>query len=72
MCNDLVRLAIDRAVKRFGDKGDGLFSAAGFSVELIGLADLRGSVDGHLVRVILTGRADVSPEPDGAHYRRVA
>lgn len=72
MTNDVVRLAIDRAVKRFGDKGDGLFNAAGFGIELMKLAGLNGSVDGLLVRAMLTGRPDVMPEPDGAHYRRSA
>lgn len=71
MRNDLVRLAIDRAVDCFGNRGDGLFNAAGFGIELMGLANLKGSVDGHLVRAILTGRDDVAIEPDGSHYRRI-
>jgi hypothetical protein len=29
-----------------------------------------GGIDGHVVRAVLTGRRDVEPEPDGAHYRR--
>lgn len=70
--NDLVRLAIDRAVRDFGDKGDGLFNAAGFGLRLGQLAGIKGGIDGHVVRAILTGRPDVAPESDGAHYRRLA
>lgn len=70
--NDLVRLAMDRAVKAFGDKGDGLFNAAGFGLAIHRLAGVTGGMDGHVVRAVLTGRPDVKPEPDGSHYRRVA
>ena len=66
-----MRLAIDRAVVQFGGQADGLFHAAGFGIELMKLADLKGVVDGHLVRVILAGRPDVQPEKDGSHYRRI-
>lgn len=69
MNNDLVGLAMDRAVKSFG--GDGIFNAAGFSNELMRLANLKGSIDGHLVRAILTGRADVMVLHGGAHYQRI-
>ena len=72
MRNDLIRLAIDRAVDDFGNRSDGLFNAAGFGINLMGIANLTGTIDGHLVRVILTGREDVAVEPDGAHYRRIA
>lgn len=70
--NDLVRLVVDRAVRRFGDKGDGLFNAAGFGIELAKAAGVSGSVDGQIVRAILTGRPDVRPDADGSHYRRIA
>jgi hypothetical protein len=67
--NDLVRLAAERAVRSFGDKGDGLFNAAGFSAELCKLARLRGPIDGELVRVILAGRTDIAPQKGGSHYQ---
>lgn len=68
---DLVKAAIDRAVERFGDRGDGLFNAAGFGVALMELAGLKGVIDGNLVRAILSGRADVAREPDASYFRRV-
>jgi hypothetical protein len=68
---DLVRVAIDRAVERFGDKGDGLFNAAGFSIEFAKLAGIKGVIDGYVVRAILSGRKDVAFERDDSHYRRV-
>lgn len=67
--NDLIRLAMERAVQRFGDKGDGLFNAAGFGAAFAELAGTSGSVDGLHVRAMLTGRPDVQPLKGGAHYR---
>lgn len=68
---DVVKTAIDRAVERFGDRGDGLFNAAGFGVALMELAGLKGVIDGTLVRAILSGRADVAMELDASHFRRI-
>lgn len=68
--NDLVALAIDRAVDRFGGT-DGIFNAAGFGIALMQLAGLKGVIDGHLARAILTGRTDVAVLAGGAHFRRV-
>ena len=59
MRNDLVRLAMERAVGAFGGGGDNVFNGAGFSLEMMRLAGLDGVIDGHLVRAILTGRDDV-------------
>jgi len=72
MANDMVRLAIDRAVKQFGDKGDGIFHAAGFGSALHELAGVTGSMDGLVVRTVLTGRDDVEILPGGNHYRRLS
>lgn len=72
--NDLVRLAIDRAVTSWGGTGatENIFTAAGFSSAIMKLAGVTGALDGLVVRVILAGRADVEPRPDGCHYRRIA
>jgi hypothetical protein len=68
MSNDLVALAMERAVQRFGGSR-GTFNAACFSSEMMKLAGLNGCIDGHLVRAILAGRDDVMPSGmfDG-HY----
>lgn len=70
MSNDLIRLAMERAVRRFGERGDDIFNAAGFSKAMMDLAGLRGVIDGHLVRAMLAGRADVIPHGD-AHFTLV-
>jgi hypothetical protein len=70
--NDLIRLAAERAVRLFGDKGDGLFNGACFSDALCGLADVNGPVDGRIVRAILTGRRDIRVLKGGSHYRLMA
>lgn len=67
--NDLIRLAMERAVGRFGDRGDGLFNSAGFSQEFAKLAGVRGMLDGLEVRAMLTGRQDVEPLAGGAHWQ---
>lgn len=68
MTNDMIRLAMRRAARRFGGS-DGVFNAAGFGLTLAGMAGLRGGVDGDLVAAILCGRSDVEPLRGGAHYR---
>lgn len=65
--NDLVRLAMERAVKSFGGKN--MFNAAGFSNALTYLAGVNGVIDGEIVRVILAGRKDVRPLFGGGHYQ---
>jgi len=70
--NDMVRLAMERAVRAYGDKGDGLFNSASFSIALTKMAGLESStVDGHLVRVILAGRSDVQPVGARGDYYRL-
>lgn len=68
--NDLIRLAIDRACESMGGR-DGLFSAAGFSIEMVKLAGVSNQIDGLVVRAILTGRDDVEPQENGCHYIRI-
>ena len=65
--NDLVNLAMRRAVVKFGGKNN-VFNAAGFGVELMKLAGLQGVLDGDLVEAILCGRDDVIQLSGGAHY----
>lgn len=69
--NDLVNLAMRRAVKNFGGS-DKVFNSAGFGVELSKLANFaeRG-LDGNLVEVILCGRPDVERLTGGAHFRLI-
>lgn len=70
--NDLIRLAMEHAVRDFGDNGDGVFSAAGLSSALCKFADVRGPLDGKVVRVILAGRPDVELLKGGCHYRMLS
>lgn len=72
MTSDLVGVAIDRAVVRFGDQGDGLFNAAGFEAELRALAGVDEETNERVVREILTNRLDVERLPGGNHYRRLS
>jgi hypothetical protein len=65
---DPIGVAMDMAVERFGDKGDGMFNAAGFGLSLMQVAGLSGGIDGHLVRAILKGRRDVVWRGD-AHFQ---
>lgn len=67
---DLVRLAINEAIVRFGDEGDGVFNAANFSVAFCDMLGIRGTIDGVVVRGILSGRSDVEALR-GSHYRRI-
>lgn len=67
--NDLIRLAMERAVDRFGGRGDNLFNGAGFSQEFCALAKVNACLDGHIVRAMLTGRPDVEPMWGGSHYK---
>lgn len=68
--NDLVNLAMRRAVEEFGGK-DNVFNAAGFGTQLMKLANLQGGIDGNLVEVILCGRDDVIQLSGGSHYMLV-
>ena len=70
--NDLIRLAMEHAVRDFGDKGDGIFNAAGLSDAICKLAGVRGALDGKVVRAILTGRPDVELLKGGCHYRMLS
>jgi hypothetical protein len=73
LMNDLVRLAASRAVERFAGTGpnDGVFTSAGFSQELVSMSPTTDQIDGHIVRLILTGRPDVQVLGGGDHYRLV-
>ena len=66
--NDLIHLAMRRAVASFGAHGDGIFNSAQFSLALMRLAQLKGTIDGNLVEVILYGRDDVVQLAGGAHW----
>jgi hypothetical protein len=70
MPNDMIRLAMERAVKRFGGN-DRIFNAANFSATFTELADVRGSLDGKVVRAMLAGRTDVKPLLGGAHFKLI-
>lgn len=73
MSNDLIRLVMERAARRFGGS-DGTFNSAGFGVEFCKAASSTGyggSIDGKLVRAMLTGRQDVEVLKGGAHFRVV-
>lgn len=66
---DTVWLAMHQAVEDFGGEEDGVFNAAGFGAALMRIAGLRGVMDGHLVRAILSGRTDVEMLKGDAHFR---
>lgn len=67
--SDLIRQAMQEAVKLFGGESDGMFNAACFSTAFIKLAGVRSSLDGHIVRAMLTGRPDVIfCSPGSSHY----
>ena len=67
--NDAVQLAARHACERFGQRGDGIFNAAGFGLALNRLAGLRGGIDGNLVAAILCGRDDIKVLRGGSHFR---
>lgn len=70
--NDLVRLAMERAVHAFDrTHKNHVFNAACFSAEFCRLAEVSNNLDGKLVRAILAGRPDVEVLHGGAHYRLV-
>lgn len=66
--NDLLRLAMEQAAELFDHNGN-LFCAAGLSDRLTKMGRLDACVDGKLIRVLLTGRPDVIPLPDGSMYQ---
>ena len=67
--NDLIRLVAERATESFGGSNDGVFNSAHFSNEFIKLSPTSEQIDGHLVRMMLTGRDDIEVLSGGAHYR---
>jgi hypothetical protein len=69
--NDVIRLAMEQATELYGHNGT-LFNACGFSHRIMKIAGVTGVLDGRLVRVLLAGRMDVEPQPDGSMYRLVA
>lgn len=70
MSVDVVRLAMLDAVVAFGHGGPpGVFNAAGFGLAFCRRAGVQGSLDGKLVRAILSGRSDVKVLAGGAHFR---
>lgn len=69
MVNDLVRFAAKLAVARFGEEGDRIFNAAGFSAAFCQISGVKGPIDGRVVDAILVGRGDIEPLAGGAHYR---
>ena len=71
--NDLIRLVCERAVQRFSHDPKNLkvFNGAGFSQALVAMGSTTTQIDGHIVRMILTGRDDVQILAGGAHYRLI-
>lgn len=70
MENDVTRLAMEQAARAFGKDGR-VFNGANFSSALCRIANVRGSIDGLLVRTILAGRADCKLMSGGSHYQLV-
>jgi len=68
--NDLVRLAMDHAIRGFGGH-DKVFNGAGFSVAMKSISCVDQTLDGRMVRAILTGRPDVEILAGGGHYRLI-
>lgn len=71
MENDLIRLAAERAARRFGGT-DGIFNSAGFSQEFTRMARVSRPLDGNVVRAMLCGRSDCELLSGGAHFRLVS
>lgn len=69
MQNDLIGLAAEQSTKLFGDKNDGLFSAACFAQVIARLSNTSHLMDGRVVRTILTGRNDIYVMPGCSHYK---
>lgn len=68
---DIVHAAIEDAVKQFGDRGDGLFTSAGFGSAFRCRCGMKTGIDGEYVRGILSGRSDVQFLSGGDHFRMV-
>ncbi len=68
--NDLIRLAAERAAVAFAGRA-GEFNGAGFSQQFILMSPTSEQIDGHIVRLMLTGRPDIQVLRGGSHYRLV-
>lgn len=67
MTNDLIRLACERASRKFGDAR--MFNSACFGTVFATLAGVSGGIDGKIVRAMLTGRDDIEVLSGGCHFR---
>jgi hypothetical protein len=66
--SDVIGIAMRQAAQAFGGT-DRVFNAAGFGVAFMRIMNLRGSLDGEVVRGMLCGRRDVDILDDDAHFR---
>ena len=66
--NDMLRYAMEKAVRLFGDKGDNIFTSACLSEAITKLAGVNGVIDGHIIRCLMVGRPDVEILDD-CHFR---
>ena len=67
MGNDLIRLACEQAVRKFGTTD--IFNSASFASVFARFAGVKGPLDGNYVRAFLTGRQDVEILDGSAHFR---
>ena len=64
----VIRFLAWLAMKRYGDRGDGVFNSACFASVIHDLLGLP-LPDGHITRLILAGRADIEQLAGGCHWR---
>lgn len=61
MPNDMIRLLIEKIAEYDQSKGMLIFTAAQLSGEILRASNIiNASIDGHIIRTILCGRADVT------------
>lgn len=66
--NDMLRYAMEKAVRLFGDNGDNIFTSACLSGAITKLAGVSGVIDGNIIRCLLVGRRDVEIL-DSCHFK---
>lgn len=70
---DMIRVVAEGAVRSFGPKkSDGIFQASNFACAFREVTGIQVTLDGQVVRAMLSGRRDIVPLAGGATYRLVS